>query len=58
MEVDDDKSLEEMCHVASVVSESSGWHEPLRVMYICDKTCNEEGFKFYNIAPILVEDKG
>ena len=25
---------------------------------MCDKKCDEEGFKFYDIAPILVEDDG
>ena len=33
-EVDNDKSLEEMDFLPSAVSESVGWHEPLRVMYI------------------------
>ena len=54
MEVDDDESLEEMGSVPSAVSDSAGWHEPLRVKHMCDK----ESFKFFDIAFILVEDGG
>ena len=36
----------------------AGWHEPLRVKYMCDKKCNEQGFKFFEIASTLVEDDG
>ena len=36
------------------MSDSVGWHEPLTVKYMCDEKCNEERFKFYHIAAILV----
>ena len=45
MEVDDDKSLEDIGFVPSVVGNAE-WREPLRVKYMCDKKCNEEGCKF------------
>ena len=45
MEEDDNKSLQAMDFVPSAVSDSAGWHEPLRVKYMSDKKCNEEGFK-------------
>ena len=44
--------------VPSAVSDWAGWHEPLRVKYMCDQKCNKEGFKFHDIAAILVEDDG
>ena len=40
MEIDDDKSLEEIGFVP--VSDSAGWG----VKYTCDKKCNKESFKF------------
>ena len=58
MEVDSDKSLEEVGFVPSAVSDSAGWHEPLRVKHMCDKKCNKKSFKFFDIAFILVEDGG
>ena len=58
MEVDKEEGMEELTFVPSAVSDSAGWHEPLRVKYMCDQKCNKEGFKFYDIAAILVEDDG
>ena len=37
MEIDNDKSLEEMGVVPSAMNESGGWHEALRVKKMCDK---------------------
>ena len=50
------KSLEEMSFVPRAVKASAGWHEPLRVKFLCDKKCNKEGFRFCENASILVED--
>ena len=58
VEVDLNKSLEELSFVPSVVSDSARWRDSFRVKYMCDKKCNKEGFKFCDIAPILVEDDG
>ena len=62
MEVDDDKCLEEMGFVPSAMSESAGWHEPLRDKLLWDKKCNEEGVKFLlqknDLASIVVEADG
>ena len=41
MEVDIDKGLEEMGFVPRAVG------EPLRVKHMCDKMCNETGFRFF-----------
>ena len=32
--------------------------QPLRVKYMCDKKCNNEGFKFNEVAGTLVADDG
>ena len=32
--------------------------EPLRAKHMCDKKCNEEGFRFYDIAAVVTEDDG
>ena len=61
MEVDSDKSLEEAGLVLSTVIDSAGWHEPLRVKYMstcATKQCDEQGFTFYDVAAMLVEDDG
>ena len=58
MEVDEEEGMEDLTFVPSAVSDWAGWHEPLRVKYMCDQKCNKEGFKFYDIAAILVEDDG
>ena len=56
MEKDNDKSLEDLGFVTRAVSDSAGWHEPLKCM--CDQKRNEESFKLNDIASILVEDDG
>ena len=55
MEVDNDKSLEETGFVPKAVSDPAGCRELLRVKHMCDKTCNEEGFNFCDLASIVVE---
>ena len=47
LDVDGDKSLEEMGFLPGAASDSPVWREPLRVKYMCDNMCNEEGFKFF-----------
>ena len=54
MEVGGNKSLE----VSRAVRDSAGWCEPLRAKYMCDEKCKKDGFKFYHIAAILVDDDG
>ena len=55
LNVDMDENNEELSFVPRAVSDSAGWHEPkLR----CDRQCRKEGFKFYEIASIVVEDDG
>ena len=58
MEADSNKSMEEFGFVSSAVSDSAKWCEPLRVENICDQKGKEKGFKFYDVAAILVEDNG
>ena len=58
MEVDDDKSMEEMGFVPSGVSDSAGWRELLRVKNTCGKKCEKESFKFYGLASIVEEEDG
>ena len=58
MEVDRDEGMEELSFISSAVSESAVSREPVRIKYMCDKKCNKEGFKFYDIAAVLVEDDG
>ena len=41
-----------MSFVPSAVSGSAGWHEPT---FMCDR---KEGFKFYDIAAVMVEGDG
>ena len=55
MEDDRKKGREEMSFFCSAVSESAGWYEP---KFVCDMQCRKEGFKFYDIASIMVEDDG
>ena len=42
---------EELC----AVSGSAGCYEP---KFMCDRQCRKEGFKFCDIAAIMVEDDG
>ena len=58
MEVDDDKNSEKMGFVPSSVSDSAGWRETLRIKYMCGKKCEEESFKFYDLASIVEEEDG
>ena len=58
MEVDDDKSSEEMGFVPSGVIDSAGWRETLRVKCMCGKKCEEESFKFYGLENIVDEEDG
>ena len=50
--------FEELGLVPSAVSDSTGWHERLGVQYMYDQRCNEECFKFFDIAAILVARDG
>ena len=50
MEVDDDKRLEELGFVPSVVG------EPFRVKHMCDKKCKDMGFNFDDLAAIVTEE--
>ena len=50
-----DETKEELSFVASAVSDSAGWHAP---KFKCDRQWRKEGFKFYDIASIMVEDDG
>ena len=52
MEVDENKSLEEMGFVPSSVN------EPFRVNHMCDKKRYEREFKFYQLAAIVTEEGG
>ena len=38
-----------------LVSDLAGWHEH---RFMCDRQCRKDGFKFYDIASIMVEDDG
>ena len=58
MEVNTGEGMEELSFIPSAVTGSAGWRELLRTKYMCDKTCNTEGFSFFHIAAILVEDDG
>ena len=53
MEVDNDKSQEEVGFVRSAVSDSAGRHDHLRVKHMCDKKCNEEAPILKNLAAIV-----
>ena len=44
-----------MSFVPSAASDSAGWYEP---KFMCDRRCRKEGFKFYDIASIMVEEDG
>ena len=52
MEVDDNKSLEEMGFVPSAAGEL------LRVTHMCDKKGDERGFKFCELAAVVTEEGG
>ena len=58
MEVEGNKSMEELEFIRSAVSDPARRREPFTVKYMCDKKCSKEGFKFEDIAAILVEDDG
>ena len=55
MDVDMHENMEELSIFPSAVSDSAEWHEP---KFLCDRQCMQGGFKFYEIAAILVEDDG
>ena len=55
MDLDMDENKEELRFVPSTVSRSAGWHEP---KFRCDEQCRKEGFKFHDIASVMVEDDG
>ena len=50
-----DETKEGLSFVASAVRDSAGWHEP---KFKCDRQWRKEGFKFNDIASIMVEDDG
>ena len=35
--------------------DSAGWHEP---RFMCDRQCRKGGFRFYDIAAIMLEEDG
>ena len=45
----DDEEMEELSFIPSALS------EPRWALHMCDNECNEEGFKFYQLAAIVVE---
>ena len=48
----DDEEMEELSFIPSAVS------EPRLALHICDNKCNKEGFKFYQLAAIVVDEGG
>ena len=52
MEAEDEKDMEELRIITSVVS------EPRLVVHMCDNTCRKEGFKFFELAAIVSEEGG
>ena len=55
MDVDMNENKEELSFIPSVVSRSAGWHEP---KFMCDTQCHKDGFKYDDIASVMVEDDG
>ena len=55
MGVDRDLDKEEMSFVPGAVSDSVGWHEP---RFMCDRHSGKDGFKFHDIASVMMEDDG
>ena len=55
MEVDRGEDKEDMSFFPSALIESAGWYEP---KFMCDRQSKKEGFKFFDIASIMVEDDG
>ena len=48
----DEEEMEELSFIPRAVS------EPRLALQICDNTCTKEGFKFFQIAAIVVEGGG
>ena len=55
MDVDMDENKEDLNFIHSALSSSAGWHGP---KLMCDRQCGKEGFMYYDIAPVMVEDDG
>ena len=53
MEVDIDENKEESSCIPSALSSSVGWDEP---QFTCDRQCPKQGFKYYDIASVIIED--
>ena len=49
-EIDDEK-MEDLSFIQSAVS------DPRCVLFMCDNKCSKEGFKFHQIAAIVVEEE-
>ena len=58
MELSNNKRSEELGFVPSAVSESAGGTNLSGSNMCATKKCNDEGFKFFAIAAMLVEDEG
>ena len=48
-----DVVAEEWTFIPSAVGSSAGWHEPTS---LCDRQCREDGFNYFEIASVTVED--
>ena len=55
MDVDMDENTEELSFIPSAVNGSAGLHEP---EFMCDRQRCQKGFKYYDIASVMVEDSG
>ena len=58
MHEDGNECMEEFNIIPIALSETAGWHELFKMKFMCDKKCKKEGFKFFGITTILVEDEG
>ena len=54
-DVDVDEDKEELSFVPSAVSCSARWREP---KFMCDRPCREEGFPYFDVASVMVEENG
>ena len=45
----------EACHQNDMGVDVEQWHEPI---FMCDRQCRTEGYKFCEIASMIVEDDG
>ena len=52
---DMDENTENLSFIPSAVSGSAGWHE---LQFMCDRQCQQKGFKYYDIASVMVGDDG